>query len=203
MHDGLHEFVLLTENQSQVAVGLGIVGLDSQGELVGGDGFLGPACLAERAAEVEVGLGEIGPQFECSSITGDGFVEISGLLQGYSQVNVGIGKIGPQHSGLPIEGDRFVALALLFPDEAQVEQRLGVVRSLSQGTLTTVRGLAKLAHRPPGQAKIVVVGRRVRIDRDGLRDQHRGGGVVARLIGQNAQQVQCISVPGIDWRICR
>ena len=64
MGNGLVQLTAVAQAESQVVVGIGVVGLDFQGLLVMGDGLVGLPAAGQYVAEVVVGLGVVGLDFQ-------------------------------------------------------------------------------------------------------------------------------------------
>ena len=82
---------LLLEDDAEVAVGLGVVGLEPDGLAVVGDGLVQLPLVAQGDAEVVVGLGVVGLEPDGLAVVGDGLVQLPLVPQGVAEVVVGLG----------------------------------------------------------------------------------------------------------------
>ena len=132
---GLIELVLLLQDDPQVVVGIGIVGLEAEGLLKTCRRLVEPALLRQHDSQVVLGLGVVGFEAEGLLIAGHGLVEPALPRQGNAQVVVGLGRVGLEAEGLLIVRDGLVEPALLPEGITQIELDVGEVRFESQRLL--------------------------------------------------------------------
>ena len=89
MGDGLVELPAAGQGDAQVALGLGELGLNSQGLPVMGDGLLDLPAAGQDVAQVAVGLGVVGVELQGLAEMGDRIVDPAADDQGVAEIVVG------------------------------------------------------------------------------------------------------------------
>ena len=82
------------QDDAEVAVGLGVVGLEPDRLAVFGDGLVELPLALQGVAEVVVGLGVVGLEPDRLAVFGDRLVELPLARQGDAEVGVGLGVVG-------------------------------------------------------------------------------------------------------------
>ena len=147
---------LTPEDQAEVAVGLGVVGLEPDRLAVFGDGLVELPLGLQGDAEVVVGLGVVGLEPDRLAVFGDGLVELPLGLQGDAEVDVGLGVVGLEPDRLAVFGDGLVELPLGTQGDAEVVVGLGVVGLEPDRLAVFGDGLVELPLVTQGDAEVVV-----------------------------------------------
>ena len=98
---GLIDLSPAGQRQSEVVVGLGVLGLDFQGLAVMGYGLIDLSAIGQGHAQVAVGLGIVGLDFQSLLKMNDGLIDPSAIGQGHAQVAVGQPTIGVPVDRIP------------------------------------------------------------------------------------------------------
>src|SRR5262249_35927769 len=104
---GLGKMPLLEQRLAQSAMGVGELGVEAEGFVVGGDGLVYLALGLQGVAEVVVGLGVLGVETECFTVGVEGVVYLALGLQGVAEVGAYDTAIGPHRQRCPEEADPF------------------------------------------------------------------------------------------------
>ena len=122
-------------------VGLGVVGLDSDGGAVRGDRLTQLALPVQGIAEIGVGVGVVGPETDdLAEFSGRRAVFPLATAQEVGEAGVGVGEVGLEADGGAVRGDRLIPLRLLLQGEGEAEMRIGVVGPEANGLAIGRRG---------------------------------------------------------------
>ena len=90
----LGESALVSQGNTEVAVGLGVLRVDFDGLLKAGDGFVHLALGRQRIAQVVPGLGELRVDFDGLLKAGDGLVQLALFRQRVPKLSWAMANFG-------------------------------------------------------------------------------------------------------------
>ena len=152
--------------------------------------------LQEHLTEVAPHLGEVWVKLHGLAKMGQGPGRVARQAQGVAEVVTGHGEVRLQAQRGAELSRSGLGLPLFQEGQAEVVGRLGVVGLQSQRGATAVDGPVHLAQHAVDQGQIGMVGSGGRIEGDGTPDPFGRPNRIALLIGDHAEQVQCV---GVVW----
>ena len=180
---------LALKNRAEIVVRLGVVGPAVERLLEAGFGLLGPSGELMDVAEIIEGLGESGVDVERGLETFRRGVEPAERLEQRTLVVVRLGEPGLQREGSVVGVGGVIELARILVGIAEVVQNLGIVGLYLQRRFIGGDGVAVAAQAAQRVAEIAVIIGIGRVRGDGFRDQFDRHLVLARLMGDDAQEM--------------
>jgi hypothetical protein len=108
---GIVELAVVAQDDREVVQGLGIIRFESDGGLVGGDGFCEAVQLVEGISEIVMSLGKCGFEMQGLAACGDGFVVSVVQMVEQADVEMGLGVGGIDRQRFAAFGEGFVHFA--------------------------------------------------------------------------------------------
>src|SRR4051794_29163725 len=145
-------------------------------------------------AEVAVRFGIVGPKPEglVQLLLGRG--EAPEIGEDDCEIVAELGGSRLQSEGAAEGGERLLGAALLVEGYAEIVMRGGKIRIEPKRASVACNLLVTAVERAQREAEIVMRRRRLGIDRDGLADERDGGGEIARLGAQSAEEMQRLEI---------
>ena len=113
------------EEEGEIAVGIGVVGLEGDGLAIGSGSVVEAGEIAEGVAEVIVSGGVAGVERVGLVVSGEGFVDVALGAEGVAEIEVGVGELGVELKGAAGGGDGFVEAAALLERVGKVVVEFG------------------------------------------------------------------------------
>ena len=153
-----------------------------------------PVPLQQQLPKITVRLGQARLHGHGTPEMRFRFLQVATLAQGVAEVVASHGEIRLESQRLGEPGNRLVGLALTEKGQSQIIGDFGVMRPQSQSNPATGDRRIELAQHAVGLRQVGMIDRVVRVAGDGAADQQDCASVVALLVDDDTQQVQCLHV---------